>query len=52
LIKDSDIQTSVRIAVTVQKRKKLLQTEPWSDPKIDDQQTAKAAADLEQALKG
>jgi hypothetical protein len=52
LIKDSDIQTSVRVAVTVQKRKKLLQTEPWSDPKIDDEQTAKAAADLEQALKG
>jgi hypothetical protein len=52
LIKDSDTQTSVRVAVTVQKRKKLLQTEPWGDPKIDDEQTAKAAADLEEALKG
>ena len=50
-IKDGNTQTSIRVAVTVQKRKKLLQTEPWSDPKIDDEQTAKAAADFEEALK-
>ena len=50
-IKDGNTQTSIRVAVTVQKRKKLLQTEPWSDPKIDDERTAKAAADFEEALK-
>ena len=51
LIKDSDTQTSVCVAVTMQKRKKLLQTEPWSEPKLDDTQSQKTAADLEQALK-
>ena len=51
LIKDNDTQTSVRVAVTVQKRKKLLATEPWSEPKVDTPQSTKIAADLEQALK-
>jgi hypothetical protein len=51
LIKDSDTQTSVCAAVTVQERKKLLQTEPWSEPKLDDTQSQKTAADLKQALK-
>ena len=51
LIKDSDTQTSVRVAVTVRKRKKLLQTEPWSEPKVDDTQSQKTAGDLEKALK-
>ena len=50
LIKDSDTQTSVRVTVTRQKRKKLLQTEPWSDPNGDDVETAKIAADLKVAL--
>ena len=50
-MKDSDKLTSVRVAVVVQKRKKLLQTEPWGDPKLDEAQSRKAAADLQEALK-
>jgi|SRR5215471_12776939 len=52
LIEDSDSQTSVRVAVTAQKRKKLLVTEPWSDPKVDESESAKAAAEMEKALQG
>jgi hypothetical protein len=51
MIKDSNTQTSVRVAVTTQKRKKLLATEAWSNPKVDDSQTSKIAADLEEAFK-
>lgn len=49
--KDSDTVSSIRVAVTVQKRKKLLQTEPWSDPKVDADQSAKAASELQEKLK-
>ena len=52
LIKDSDTATTLRVAVTKQKRKKLLQTEPWSDPKVDDDQSKKMAEDVKAALKG
>ena len=51
LIKDSDTQTSVPVTVTARKRKKLLATEPWSNPKVDDSQTSKIAAYLEEAFK-
>lgn len=51
LIKDNDNQTSIRVVVTKQKRKKLLQTEPWSDPKADNQETQQAADALKAALK-
>ena len=51
LIKDGETQTSLRVAVTVQKRKKLLQAEPWSDPKLDEPESTKAAAELQEALK-
>ncbi len=51
LMKDSESQTSVRVGVSTQKRKKLLQTEPWSDPKLDDSESQKTAGDLEDALK-
>ena len=51
MIKDSNTQTSVRVAVTTQKRKKLLATEAWSNPKVDDSHTSKIAADLEEAFK-
>jgi hypothetical protein len=51
LIKDSETQTSVRVTVAVQKRKKLLQTEPWSEPKLDEAQSRKTAVDIEEALK-
>ena len=35
----------------VQKRKKLLQAEPWSDPSVDEAQSNKAAGEFEEALK-
>ena len=51
LIKDSDTQTSVRVAVSSQKRKKLLTTEPWSDPRVDEEASGSVARQLEEALK-
>jgi hypothetical protein len=51
LIKDNDNQTTVRVVVSKQKRKKLLQTEPWSDPKADDRESQQAADALKPALK-
>ena len=50
-LKDSDTLTSIRVVVTVQKRKKLLQTEPWSDPKVDQAESSRAASELREALK-
>ncbi|MGO9239700.1 MAG: hypothetical protein ACLQBJ_02730 [Bryobacteraceae bacterium] len=50
LIKDSDTQTSVRVAVTKQKRKKALQAEPWSDPKVDDAESTTVADALKMAI--
>jgi hypothetical protein len=50
LIKDSDTQTSVRVVVAKQKRKKLLQTEPWGDPKSDDKESQTVAEALKAAL--
>lgn len=49
-IKDSDSATTLRVAVTDQKRKKLLQTEPWSDPKVNEKESDKLANDLKGAL--
>jgi hypothetical protein len=51
LIKDSESQATVRVVMAKQKRKKLLQTEPWSDPKADDKESQKAADALKSALK-
>jgi hypothetical protein len=48
---DSDTQTPIRVAVSVQKRKKLLSTEPWSDHKTDETQSASVATQLQEALK-
>ena len=49
-IKDSDAQTSVRVLVTEQKRKKLLQTEPWSDAKSNEAEAARIAGQMKTAL--
>jgi hypothetical protein len=49
-IKDSDTQTSIRVAVTEQKRKKLLQTEPWGDPKVNAQSSATVADEIKSAI--
>ena len=40
LIKDSDSQTSLRVAVTT-----------WNDPKVDSTESTKVAAELQEALK-
>ncbi len=50
LIKDSDTATTVKVLVTEQKRKKLLATEPWSDPKVNDKETEKIADLLKAAF--
>jgi hypothetical protein len=49
-IKDNDTQTSVRVVVTAQKRKKLLQTEPWGDAKANDAESAKIAEQIKAAI--
>ena len=51
LIKDSETKTTVRAAVTQQKRKKALQAEPWSEPKVDEQASSKLAEEVKAALK-
>ncbi|HEV2618648.1 MAG TPA: hypothetical protein VGU23_01770 [Acidobacteriaceae bacterium] len=46
LIKDSADKTSVRVTVTLQKRYKAFQVEPWSDPKVDTKESAAFAEKL------
>lgn len=46
IIASSDAETIVRIASTEQKRYKALQTDPWSDPKVDAKATAAAISEL------
>jgi len=50
LIKDTEQTTTVRVAVSEQKRKKLLQTEPWGDPKVNSEKSSKLADDIKAAL--
>ncbi len=49
-IKDGDTQTSVRVLVTEQKRKKLLQTEPWGDAKANETASSKLADEVKAAV--
>lgn len=49
-IKDDDSQTSIRVVVTEQKRKKLLQTEPWGDPKVNEDASRKIADAVRAAI--
>lgn len=49
-IKDSDSMTSVRVVVTEQKRKKLLQTEPWGDAKANEAESSKIADQIKTAI--
>ncbi len=51
LIKDSETSTTIKVIVSEQKRKKLLQTEPWGDPKVNAEKTSKLADDIKAALK-
>ena len=43
LIKDSDAATSLRVAVTEQKRYKAAQTEPWGEPKVNNGKSSEIA---------
>lgn len=51
-IKDSDTETTIRVVVTKQKRKKLLQTEPWGAAKANEAESRREADVLEAGLKG
>ncbi len=50
LIKDGDAATTVKISVAEQKRKKLLTTEPWGEPKVNDAESQKIADQVRSAL--
>jgi Holliday junction resolvasome RuvABC DNA-binding subunit len=50
LIKDGDSATTIKVAVTEQNRKKILQTEPWSDPKVNDKESQRIADQIKTAL--
>ena len=51
LIKNNDTSTTFRVAVSEQKRKKLFQTEPWGDPKVNSEKSSKLADDIKTALR-
>jgi hypothetical protein len=50
LIKDSETSTTIRVAVSEQKRKKLLQTEPWGDAKVNSKKSTELADEIKSAL--
>ena len=50
LIKDSETATTVRVAITEQKRYKALQTEPWGSPKVNTGKSAEYAEKLQKEL--
>jgi len=49
-IKESDKETIIKIAVTVMKRYKALQVEPWSERTLDTEKTAAQVAKLKTAI--
>ena len=51
VIKDSETQTSVRVAVSEQKRYKALQTEPWSSPKVNAEKSSELSEKIKAAIK-
>lgn len=51
LIKESDSETTVKVAATKQTRYKALSIEPWSAPKLDDAATPGALERLQAAFK-
>lgn len=48
-IKESDAATTVKVAVTKQKRWKAAQTEPWGDPKVDGKESAQLVEQIKTA---
>lgn len=51
LIKEKDRTTTLKCVATLQTRYKALQTEPWSEPTLDEEETTKVAGILVEALK-
>lgn len=51
LAKENETSTTIKVAVSEQKRKKLLQTEPWGDPKVNADRSSKLADEVKAALK-
>ncbi len=51
LIKDSDTQTTVRVAVKTQRRVKGASEHPWRDIKINPKESSRIAEELKTALK-
>lgn len=51
LIKDTNSSTTIRVVVSEQKRKKLFQTEPWDEPKVNVGESQILADDLKSAIK-
>ena len=50
LIRESENVTSVRVAVTEQKRYKALQTEPWGSPKVNKTKSSALSDKMKSAL--
>ena len=50
LIKDSEAQTSILVAVMKHSRYKALVVEPWSDPELDPEESAKLAKEIKDIL--
>lgn len=51
VIKSSETETSVRVAVSEQKRYKALQTEPWSSPKVNAEKSSELSEKIKAAIK-
>ena len=51
VMKSSETETSVRVAVTEQKRYKALQTEPWSSPKVNAEKSSELSEKIKAAIK-
>lgn len=49
-LRDGETKTTVRVAVLERKRYKALNTEPWSDPKVNSAKSRDAAAKLKAGL--
>jgi hypothetical protein len=52
LIKDSDTETTVKVAVMEQTRWKAIQSEPWGDPVLNPEKSARLAHDIRAFIEG
>lgn len=51
IVKEKDGTATLKCVATLQTRYKALQTEPWSEPTLDEEETAKVVRLLSEALK-